>query len=387
MTHEVLIRRGFPVPKYHTTRNIRAANVTARNIHNTPSPAEGVEAASRGIIAKNPVYDVTQAYSLGEKVLDRFSMGTPTASVELPLEFAYLEIGDVIELERAPIAWEGYDQYAQLKWEVTSVEYNPLGDSPALNLTLCIADHTKPVGWSDFSTKILPDLEYISPSSDDGGSRPYRPRPPNPFGFDSHMRRNAGIIGGCGPTIKTITGQTFPNVIEIGPGTISNGNIGVPVEAPLMMQSADSDGFPVGPNPIRGFGNKLKISRDNLSPDYQYKVYALVEGVGFDVLAVPKSASTAVFKDLGLDNAAPLFSFTTDASGDPETLSLIDLRDLGTVYKKENLPASLGGANLDYFFTIPDQGGAAIQTNCLAYSNHRYIESHRNTDWRAILRR
>ena len=156
-------------------------------------------------------------------------MGAPTASVELPLEFSYLEIGDVVTLEDAPIAWEGYDQYAQFSWEITSVEYNPLSDTPSVKLTLCLATHAKPAPFTDFTMFTLPGMDYVTPGSG-GGVPPYRAKPPNPFGFDSHMRQNAGILGGCGPLIDPVSNKDYPRELFIRPGTVSNGSIGVPVK-------------------------------------------------------------------------------------------------------------------------------------------------------------
>ena len=67
-----------------------------------------------------------------------------------------------------------------------------------------------------------------------------------------------------------------------------------------------------------------------------------------------KSSGNPFNKDI-FEDITSVCQFETDASGDPESASLVDLRDLGTTMTKANLPSSLGGANLDFEdWTRPD---------------------------------
>ena len=351
---DVLILRNQPYPKFLKLNSAYAVNVTGRNINNTGGPAEG--ATLENTDGVNTVYDMTQAYHYADKILDRFTCGAPTASVEIPLEFASLEIGDVIELEGEAIAWEGYSVGDSIKWEVTSIEFNPLADVPALRLSLCVVEHSGPASYYLYDTDLKPGGRYIKPSNagtKDTG-RPHVSRPPNPFGYDSHMRDNAGILGGCGPSINYVSGQPFPRDLAFKKGTISNGAIGLPFESDPLYQATDADGFPLGPEPIRNYGSILRINRDNFQPDHEYKIFGVLEGGAIDVLERPKSNPLGLpFLDLELPGTAAICGFTTDASGDPETSSIVDLRDLGTVVEKQHLSPSAGGANLD-FEDFPD---------------------------------
>jgi len=345
VSNEVLIRRNTPFPNLLETPRTRSVNVVARNVNNTGAPAEGLK-PKRGTPIQPCVYDVTQAYHYGEKLLNRFTTGAPTAKVSVPLEFSYLEIGDVIELEDEEIAWEGYDSTAAIKWEITSVEYNPLGDAPHIELSLCVAEHSAGAPFYDYITLILPYSGYVSPT-DGASGRPEISRPPNPFGYDSHMRENIGILGGCGPSVETVANRAYPTEIIIEPGTISNGALGIPFECDLLMGEVDANGQPLSEQPYRNFGNKLRMNREMFQADRDYLIYSQLQGQGLTVLEVDSSDPSS-FLDVSPSHCAPICSFSTDANGDPDTTSLFDFRSIGSLYHQSVLPSKSGGANLDF---------------------------------------
>ena len=326
------------------------ANVTGRDQYTT-SHVE-LLATNTSSATQTPAKDLTQALSYANKILDRFTAGAPTAKAKVSLDNADLEIGDVVEFSKPEFAWEGYTENDSIKWEITSLTFSPLDDDPGIDLELCVAEHSPGAPWFDYTTLFTPPITFLSPIP----SRPWGPRSgkiPNPSAVDGLMRRNVGILNGGQSYFKTTSDITAPSAVLIKGGVITNGASGTGMAVPSSGREGDADLFPSGAWADVSNGH-LVFTRKDLEPETKYRIYFNLSAAHLMVQKQLKSSALPFTKDFSQD-AAPICQFTTDLNGDPESVSLIDLRDLGTTLVKANLPNSIGGSNLDFEdWTSPD---------------------------------
>lgn len=115
----------------------------------------------------NKVWDLTATYDFTNYVLTRFSNTAPSVRITTTLEFAYLEIGDLVSLDNdlflsPELALDGLD--SSVKFEIVSRDITPLGDSVGIELELVYATKTSPPSTSLVS-QIADLFETMMPSS------------------------------------------------------------------------------------------------------------------------------------------------------------------------------------------------------------------------------
>jgi hypothetical protein len=115
----------------------------------------------------NKVWDLTATYDFCDYVLTRFSNTAPAIRITTTLEFAYLEIGDLVSLDNdvflsPELALDGLD--SSVKFEVVGREITPLGDSVNIVFDLVYATKTSPPSTS-LASQIAGQFETMMPRS------------------------------------------------------------------------------------------------------------------------------------------------------------------------------------------------------------------------------
>ena len=318
-------------PDYLKRPMYASLNVNAMGEDGTPTRTGGLLPREMGFSENERCADVTQWRHYTGKILDRFAAGTPTASVKVDMSNADLEIGDIITLDKPEYSWEGFDDSDVLKWEIVSIEFNPSDDNPGISLDLCAASQS---GGEGFTTHIV-DTKWV---------QPYRVAtvPKNGSGRTERSATERGAFGlahGFTPVHNASPGQ-----IEIGRGMIDNGAQRVDLRT---VQGRVSTAGLVPSGALTTLDEtKFIFSRNDLAADYRYRVYAPDESDQLIIQKLAKSSSDefAITRQMGI----PLCEFTTDGNADPESASLIDLREMNTLIDAAILPTESGGANLGF---------------------------------------
>jgi hypothetical protein len=275
--------------------------------------------------------DVTQWRHYTGKILDRFSVGTPTASVVVDMSNADLEIGDIITMDNPEYSWEGFDDSDVLKWEITSIEFNPTEDNPGIRLELCAASQSGGEGFTTHTTKTDWTQPEKIPMGPVGSGK-------QPIGSVTG-RDDFGVQDGLVPSFLATT-----STVAIGAGAIDNGANEIQLR---LRQGRISDSSLVPSGDLSTIDETaLRFNRFNLDASTKYRIYAGRDPDSFIMQSLPKTSSDEF--PIAKDQGVPVCEFTTDADKDPESASLIDLRELGTLIDASILPASVGGANLGF---------------------------------------
>jgi len=100
---------------------------------------------------RHDVWDLTASFDYTDYVLTRFSNSAPQIRLSTTLEFAYLEIGDLVSLDNdiflcAELDLDGLD--SSVKFEIVGREITPLGDSINIVFDLWYATKTSPPSTS-----------------------------------------------------------------------------------------------------------------------------------------------------------------------------------------------------------------------------------------------
>ena len=277
------------------------------------------------------VSDVTQWRHYTTKILDRFAVGAPTASVIVDMSNADLEIGDIITLDKPEYSWEGFDDSDVLKWEITSLEFNPTEDNPGIKLDICAASQS---GGEGFTTHIV-KTDWTQPEKLPIGAVGTNNREAG----SATGRDDYGVSGGLEASYLA-----SPATIMIRSGSIDNGANEIKLQ---VRQGRISDATLAPSGDLTTLDETaIRFHRHNLTASFKYRIYMGRDPDSFIFQKLAKSSSDEfpVVKDQGV----PICEFTTDASADPESASLIDLREVGTLFDASVLPAEMGGANLGF---------------------------------------
>ena len=207
---------------------------------------------------QNKVWDLTATYDFCDYVLVRFSNTAPTIRIATTLEFAYLEIGDLVSLDNdvflcPELALAGLD--SSVKFEIVGREITPLGDSVNIVFDLVYATKTSPPSTS-LASQIAGKFETMMPDSIlDAVSNGLMGV--NSVGAGLDLGAGSGLEGTIAPGSASAGGQ-FPIGLaaQLGFVAVANRHNYVGINGltgePIVTDVATSDPEPrLGPSEIR----------------------------------------------------------------------------------------------------------------------------------------
>ena len=206
----------------------------------------------------NKCWDLTATFDFCDYVLTRFSNTAPAIRITTTLEFAYLEIGDLVSLDNnvflsPELALDGLD--SSVKFEIVGREITPLGDSINIVFDLVYATKTSPPSTSlvsqmaDKFETMMPDSILDAVSSGLMGV--------NSVGAGLDIGAGSGLDGTIAPGSASTGGQ-FPIGLaqQMNFRVIANRHNYVGINGltgePIVTDVATSDPEPrLGPSEVR----------------------------------------------------------------------------------------------------------------------------------------